>query len=278
MGRRRIINLTLFFLLISVFLLTACARKQGSEITVATINDYRMTVDDYNYESKEILRTGRLLGDVPVTKEDILDALIAKEVLLQEAQKEDLDKDRDFMKTIELYWEQTLLRNLLTKKSRDIEKKITLYEKDIIDYYDKMKNRIKAKVLVLTDEKSARRLLGYEGDAAEYVKTEANKFPLAYTIPSKWYTLGEDNSSLENSIFAIDGSRDKEIVKINDRWALVIIEERAPNERGDLPAVRDEIVKRIKMKKERKLMDEWIEGLRSKARIKIDKRVLNELP
>ena len=268
---------TLLFTLIAILSIAGCARKEGPERIVATINDYNMTVDDFNYESKEVLRTGRLIGGVPITKEDILDALITKELLLQEAQKENLDKDRDFMKTIELYWEQTLLKNLLTKKSREIERKVTVYKGEILDYYNKMKNKVKAKVLVFADEKSARKLLSHPGDVAEYVQQEPDKFSLLYIIPSKWYILGEDNSPLENSVFNIDSDRDRELVKISGKWALIIIEERAPNELELLPTVKDEIVKHIKMRKEKELMNDWIEELRPKARIRINRKVLNDL-
>lgn len=263
------------FCLIAILTISACARKKGPERIVAIVNDYKMTVEDFNYESKEILRMGKLLGDIPVTKEDILDALITKEILLQEAQEENLDKDKDFMKTIELYWEQTLLKNLLTKKSRGIERDITVYENEIIDYYNKMKNKIKAKVLVFADKKLAHRLLDHPGDVAEYVKTKPDRFSLLYIVPSKWYILGENNTPLETSIVNVDS--DRELVKIDGKWALIIIEERAPNELEPLSAVRDEMAKRIKIKKERALMNEWIDGLRSKARIKINKKLLGEL-
>ena len=163
------------------------------------------------------------------------------------------------------------------KKSNEIEKKMMVYEDEIIEYYDKMKNKIKAKALVFANEKSARKLLDYVGDVAERAKAEPEKFLLLYAIPSKWYILGEDNSSLENSIFNISIGRNREVIKINGKAALIIIEERAPNELEPLSEVRDEIVSGIKMRKERELMNEWIDGLRSKARIKIDEKVLNDL-
>jgi len=272
-----------YILIISVLIaalsLTACGRKkEDSARIIATINNCKITVDDFNFESREVLHIGKLLGEVPITKEDVLDTLILKELLLQEAQKENLDKDKNFMKTIELYWEQTLLRNLLAKKSQGAEKGITVYEDEIIGYYNKMKNKIKAKVLVLADEKSARRLLNYKGDITEYAQKDPKKIALLYTIPSRQYILGEDNSSLENNIFNIDSMKDKGLVKIDEKWALIIIEERVPNEQLEpLPTARDEISRYIKMVKERELMNEWINGLRSKARIKIDKKVLDEL-
>ena len=273
---KSIFTIALLSVLIAALSITGCARKKTSEKIVAVVNDYKMTVEDFNYESREVLRMGRLLGEIPVTKEDILDALIAKELLLQEAQKRNLDKDRNFMKTIELYWEQTLIRDLLTKKSREIEKTTAVYENEIVDYYDKMKNKIKAKVLVFGNERSGRKLLSYEGDVAEYAERESERFALLYVIPSRLYTLGEDNSPLENSIFNVESGKNRDLVQINGKWGLIIIEEEIPAEPGPLSAARDRIVKLIKTRKEKALMNEWIDTLRSDARIKIDKKVLSE--
>lgn len=185
----------IYFVASSAFLLAiglsaaGCGKGDGQAMVVAKINDYKMAVEDFNYESGEVFHISRVLGDVPVTKEAVLNALITKELLLQEAQKENLDKNRDFLRTIELYWEQTLIRNLLEKKSREISKKVMVYDEDIVSYYNSI--------------------------TAEQKKT---------------------------------------------------IEE-----------MRDEIAKRIKSDKEKELLDQWIERLHSKARIKINKRVLDEI-
>ncbi len=276
--RKRAIYTILFLAaLMSALLLTACAKKEASEKIVAVVNDYKMTGEDFNYESKEVLHMGKALGDIPVTKEAVLDALIIKEILLQEAERRGLDKDKGFMKTIELYWEQTLIRNLLTKKSSEIEKAVTVYGGEITDYYNKTKERIKAKVLVLADKRAGQILLGYAGDdIEEHVRRESEKFSLLYVIPARLYTLGEDNTPLEDSIFNIR-KKDRELIEINGKCGLVIIEERISLEPEPLSAVRKDIAKLIKMKKERELMNEWIDILRSKARVRINKKVLEEL-
>ena len=273
--KKSIHAITFLFALALILSLAACARKERPERVVARVNNYAMTVEDFNYESKDVLRMSKILGEVSITKSDMLDALITKELFLQEAQKEDLDKDKDFMKTIELYWEQTLIKNLLTKKSKEMEKKIRVYENEITDYYNKMKYKIMAKVLVFTDERQARKLVGYSGDLVEHVRSTPREF--SYGIPSRWYILGEDNTSLENSIFNIAPDKERDLVKLDGKWALIIIEERAPNTLQPLVVIRSDIERRITAQKEREIMQEWIDGLRSKARIRIDKRVLEEL-
>ena len=275
--KRHGFKIVLFAVFMTALFITGCAKKKGAEKVVAIINDYEMTIEDFNYESKEILRMGKMLGGIPVTKEDMLEALITREILVQEAHKEGLDTDKDFMKTIELYWEQTLLRNLLVKKAKDIAKRATVYDDEIGDYYNKMKTKLKAKVFVFANEKSARKALSYKGDILEYTQKKLEKISFVYAIPSKWYILGEGYSPLVYSIFNIDKKNDRGLIKVNDKWGLVVIEERVPNEVKLFSALREKIANNVRKRKEKEMMDNWIDMLRSKANVRINQKVLNTL-
>ncbi len=56
-------------------------------------------------------------------------------MLLQEAQRQGIDREKDFMKSIENYWEQALLRLLLERKSKEISGLIHVYDNEIEEYY-----------------------------------------------------------------------------------------------------------------------------------------------
>ena len=90
-----------------------CGRAKeaaGDNRVIARINKYTMTAEDFRNSAS------RTFG---ATKEEILDELITKNVLIQEAQKENFDKDKAFMKEIERYWEQALLKLLIKKKTAE---------------------------------------------------------------------------------------------------------------------------------------------------------------
>ena len=102
---------------------------------VAQINKYKMTAGDLKYEFKnasydEIERIKTENG-----RKQYLESFIEKEVLLQEAQRQGVDKEKAFMKSIENYWEQALLKTLLERKSREISGIIHVYDNEIEDYY-----------------------------------------------------------------------------------------------------------------------------------------------
>ncbi|MBU4376777.1 MAG: SurA N-terminal domain-containing protein [Candidatus Omnitrophica bacterium] len=270
-------KLRICLLILAIFFISGCAVKKGEERVLARINDYEMSVEDFNYESSEVLRMGRMTGEIPITKKEMLDALITKEVLIQEAVKKGLDKEKAFMKTIELYWEQALLKNLLVNKSDEITQKTVVYEDDIKRYYDSMQNKIKARVIVFSDERSARKALGQNEAALLAWKNEPQKHSIDAVIPSSWYILGEDKTSVEYAVFDIDAKKGKGVTKLSGKWALVIIDEITPNETGPLAPLKDEIIKNIRTVKEGEAMEGWIDSLRSKSRIKIDEKVFDTL-
>ncbi|MBU1147521.1 MAG: hypothetical protein KKD11_04135 [Candidatus Omnitrophica bacterium] len=88
-----------------------CAKKPDKSQVVAEINNYLVTTDDLRDEAK--------LSIYSASKEQILQNIIYKELLLQEAQRINLDKDKNFMKEIENYWKQTLIKRLINMKGNE---------------------------------------------------------------------------------------------------------------------------------------------------------------
>ncbi|MFA4992165.1 MAG: hypothetical protein WC569_06265 [Candidatus Omnitrophota bacterium] len=122
-------------LLVFLFLAGCSSGGKGDDRVAAQVNNYKMTADDLRYE----------LGNVPYDEVDSLNTekgrkrylgnLFEKEVLLQEAQRQGLDRESDFMKSIESYWEQALLKLLLQKKSKEISSSVRVYDSEIESYY-----------------------------------------------------------------------------------------------------------------------------------------------
>ena len=89
--------------------------------------------------------------------------------------------------------------------------------------------------------------------------------------------MEEKKSFIEYYVFTVDTKREKGVVKINGKWVLVIIEEVAPMDIGLLSTMKEEITKNIRAIKEKEAMENWIDALRSKSRIKIEEKAFNSL-
>lgn len=126
---------------------SGCGKKGNGSQVVARINDYVMTVADMEDE----IKYSPYAAEVMENLEKTLDLAVRKQVLIQEAQRQGLDRKKSFMKTIERYWRQTLIKELLEKETQRIYRTVTkeeqveamnewmdgLYEKSNIKIYKK---------------------------------------------------------------------------------------------------------------------------------------------
>ncbi|MBL7157404.1 MAG: SurA N-terminal domain-containing protein [Candidatus Omnitrophica bacterium] len=134
--------LLMLFLVTTLFISAGCGkvRQGGGEDTevVAKINNYELTVRDLMNEADFKMSEGYLKEDPFKAKRMLLESIIMAKILLQEAQKKSFDKDEIFMKEIELYWEQALLKLLLRKKTEEFSRRIVIKDEEIQAQFNRM--------------------------------------------------------------------------------------------------------------------------------------------
>jgi len=119
--------LIMMIVVVSISLLyLSCMQRPSSEKVVAKVNDYYMTVDDV----KDKIKHSPYSSEMAKNLEEFLDVAIREQVLIQEAQRLGLDREKTFMRTIERYWAQTLIKELLDKQSRKIFDNISPDKRD----------------------------------------------------------------------------------------------------------------------------------------------------
>jgi len=127
----------LLVVIFSSLLTSSCAKKEQTDSTVILVNDYTLSVNEFN----ELLNDSGIDKDDPVKRKSFLDNLITRKLILQEAQKAGLDKDKDFLQSVERFWEQSLLKVIIDKKIRESLSNIEVTEDDIANYYTDWKNK-----------------------------------------------------------------------------------------------------------------------------------------
>ena len=86
--------------------------------------------------------------DTPQIRKDVLDALISKKLILQEAEKEGLNKSKEFLNSLQHYYEQLLLKLIIDLKSKELASRVKVSDKEINDRYNQMmKNNLTDKPL-----------------------------------------------------------------------------------------------------------------------------------
>lgn len=124
----------LFFLLILIFFI-GCSNASKNKEILAKVNNYEITEDEFEEEFREstFSRT-----DTPESRKEFLNSLIDRKLILQDAQKKGLGKEESFLKMIEKFWEQSLLKLALDRRSKEIANSAAVTDKLIEDTYNKM--------------------------------------------------------------------------------------------------------------------------------------------
>jgi len=122
------------YLLFLLLFLLGCSRKPEEHVLVK-INNYEITQGEFDTEFKQSA-FGR--NDTPDSRREFLSSLINRKLILQDAQQQGLDKNESFLKMIERFWEQSLLKLTLDRKSQLIANSAVVSEQEIKDAYQKL--------------------------------------------------------------------------------------------------------------------------------------------
>ena len=123
------------------FIFYGCGQDKpvsGGGKIIIKINKYEMTSEEFLQEARLAMPGKYLPIDTDKAKTEILDEIITKEILLQEAQRQNLDKNKAFRKEIERYWEQALLKSLIRAKIEELSKGVIIQDAEIKREYDRM--------------------------------------------------------------------------------------------------------------------------------------------
>ena len=126
-------------LVVCAFFISCFQEQKEDEEILAKINDRQLTVNEFEYQLAMEVGMDSEFKLTNEAKRDFLDQLIEKELLLQEAKNRKLDRRKEFMRTIERYWEATLIRDLMDLKGQEIVKGTSVTQEEIDAQYEKMK-------------------------------------------------------------------------------------------------------------------------------------------
>lgn len=141
-----------------VFSLSSACHNATSPGTVATVGDESISKADIQEAISKMQLPGKVPDSVP---SDILNRLIERKLIAQEAEKEGLAQEPSIKKKIEADRERILRRTLIKRK---VDGMVKVTDADIRNYYDKHKAEIKqpgfvvVRQLILPDSDTAKKI------------------------------------------------------------------------------------------------------------------------
>ena len=112
-----------------------------SETIVLQVNDSAITLPEFNEMLKFSAYADPELEITEQSRDDFVQYLIRRQLMIQEAARLKLDRKKEFVMTIQTYWESTLIRNLMDLKSQELKQHVLVTEDEITRYYTENKDR-----------------------------------------------------------------------------------------------------------------------------------------
>ena len=125
-------------LILQVGLISCSSQDPGNGEILARINDFELQIGDFQRQLNDEVEFDDAYKVTAEAKYAFLQELIKKELLIQEAKRLKLDTKEAFMRTIQRYWESTLIRDLLNLQGKKISQKTLVSEDDIANRYASM--------------------------------------------------------------------------------------------------------------------------------------------
>ncbi|MFC1804287.1 hypothetical protein ACFLZ3_00430 [Candidatus Omnitrophota bacterium] len=134
-----------------IFFVSGCAKKPAcgpQDRILAKINNYEISLGQFEDEFRQ---SSYSMANTLEARKEFLDILISRKLILQDAQSKGLDKDPDFLKMIERFWEHSLLKLTLDQKSAQITGK-KLGRKEEAKLLREWEENLRKKACIVVDE------------------------------------------------------------------------------------------------------------------------------
>lgn len=122
------------------FILASCSGGVSDDKQIiATINEFELTKGEFLRLLAADMETDENFKLTESAKKKYLNEIVQKEILIQEAKRLKLDRKPKFIRTIERYWESTLIRDLMAAKGEEIAKEVVVSQEEIEKRYAQLK-------------------------------------------------------------------------------------------------------------------------------------------
>lgn len=182
-------------------------------------------------------------------KSDFINSLITKELLIQESQKESIDKEESFRRSIQNFYEQSLMKLLMDRKFSSLN--ITVSDDELNRYIMLLNSKLHLTVFNFDTLEEAKQ--------GKYRDSE-----------KKIVFLDDLSKDIKPGIILIEEGRTTDPIKSEEKYITIRLDKietflfKTPSD------TEKESIKSILIsEKKEKAIDDWIADLRKKASIKI---------
>lgn len=270
-------------LCLALLCLFGCSKKEDGKVLV-TINNDKITMTEFNKELDKIPMNMKMMVASESGKKTYLDRLIIKKLLLSEAAKLNVEKDKEFENRLAEIKEQLIIESLLKKK---LTAGANLSDEDLQKYYETNKEKfrkdreINTRHVLLKSEDEAKQVRD-KLQAGEDFSDLAKKYSID---PNAKVTGGEVGfhpkgtllPEYEAAAFKLSKvGQTSGIVKTQFGYHIIRLEGIKPPQYVPFVEVKDFIKQQLIQEKQKEVLDKYIEELKKTAKITINEELLKD--
>ena len=260
---------------------TTETKKEGQ--VVAEINGSAITTGDYNEELKNLPEYLKNMAETPQGRKEMLDTMVIRELILQQAAKDGLDKSPELARKLEDLKKRLIVEAFLKKR---VETDAKVGDEDLKKFYEQNKDKFKtgeqvrASHILVKSEKEAKDVLGQikaGGNFEELAKKYSVDASAAHGGDLGWFGKGSMVPAFEKAVMGLKEGQVSDVVKSDFGYHIIKLTGKRAAGVRPFEEVKDQIKAAIMPSKQQEVFQKIKDELKKNAKINIKEDVLNSM-
>jgi peptidyl-prolyl cis-trans isomerase C len=256
-------------------------KKEGQ--VMAEVNTGSITTGDFERELKNLPEYLKAMAETPQGRKEMLDTMVIRELILQQAAKDGLDKGTEIEDKLQDLKKRLIVESFLKKK---VEQESNVSEEDMKKFYEQNKDKfksgdqIKASHILVKSEKEAKDVqaqLKAGGNFEELAKKFSSDSSSSKGGDLGWFGKGSMVPAFEKAALALKEGQISDIVKSDFGFHIIKLTGKRPAGIRPYEEVKDQIKGAIMPTKQQEVFQKIKDELKKSAKITIKEDVLNSV-
>jgi peptidyl-prolyl cis-trans isomerase C len=277
---------------LSLALLVGCQSKSSKEEgstpkktgqTLVEVNGAIITTDDFKKELENLPPYLRPMAETPEGKKELVDTMVVREIIMQQAKKDGIDKSPEVAAKMEELKQRVIVEAYLKKK---MEKEANISDADLKKFYDENKDKFKtgeqvrASHILVKSEAAAEDILAQLKKGAnfeELAKKNSIDGAAAKGGDLGWFGKGSMIPDFEKVAFGMKEGEMSGIVKTQFGYHIIKLTGKRPAGIRSFEESKDLIKAKLLPEKQQAIFAKLKEELKKNANISIKEDVLKAI-
>ncbi|BCS51721.1 peptidylprolyl isomerase [Geobacter sp. SVR] len=255
------------------------AKKEGK--VLAEVNGATITTGDFSRELKNLPEYLKAMADTPQGRKEMLDTMVIRELILQQATKDGVDKSPEIEEKLQDLKKRLIVEAFLKKK---VESESQISDADLKKFYDqnldkfKTGEQVRASHILVKTEKEAKDILAQikaGGNFEELAKKNSVDSSSAKGGDLGWFGKGTMVPAFEKTVLGLKEGQVSDVVKTDFGYHIIKLTGKRPAGTRPFEEVKDQIKAAILPSKQQEIFQKIKEDLKKNAKITVKEDVLN---